>query len=80
MKLFDHISEIAEDTTALVCVLIDEIESIASARNASIRSNEPSDAVRYLISFLSLFFSYQSSELLTQSSLRWMHLSVVPMF
>jgi pachytene checkpoint protein 2 len=46
MKLFDHISEIAEDTSSLVCVLIDEIESIASARNASIRSNEPSDAVR----------------------------------
>ena len=47
MKLFDHISEIAEDETVFVCVLIDEIESIASARQASVSSNEPSDAVRW---------------------------------
>ena len=47
MKLFDHIAEIAEDETVFVCVLIDEIESIASARQASVSSNEPSDAVRW---------------------------------
>jgi pachytene checkpoint protein 2 len=46
MKLFDHISEIADDESCFVAVLIDEIESIASARQASVSSNEPSDAVR----------------------------------
>ena len=46
MKLFDQIDEIAEDEKCLVVVLIDEVESIASARNASARSNEPGDAVR----------------------------------
>ena len=47
MKLFDHIHEIAEDADCLVIVLIDEVESIASSRNSSLRSNEPGDAVRY---------------------------------
>lgn len=46
MKLFTHISEIAEDEECLVVLLIDEVESIASARNAAGRSNEPSDAIR----------------------------------
>ena len=46
MKLFDQIDEIAQDEKCLVIVLIDEVESIASARNASARSNEPGDAVR----------------------------------
>lgn len=46
MNLFDQISEIAEDDECFVCILIDEVESIASARNASARSNEPGDAVR----------------------------------
>lgn len=56
MKLFDHINEIAEDKSSLVCVLIDEIESIASARNASVKSNEPGDAVRYYHRYV--FFLY----------------------
>jgi predicted DNA-binding ribbon-helix-helix protein len=46
MKLFDQIGEIADDDECFVCVLIDEVESIASARSASSRSNEPGDAVR----------------------------------
>jgi pachytene checkpoint protein 2 len=46
MKLFDHISKIADDESCFVAVLIDEIESIASARQASVSRNEPSDAVR----------------------------------
>lgn len=48
MKLFDHIAEIADEEGCFVAVLIDEIESIASARQASVSSNEPSDAVRWL--------------------------------
>jgi len=46
MKLFAHIKELAEDTSCLVVVLIDEVESITSARSSSGRSNEPGDAVR----------------------------------
>lgn len=46
MKLFSHISEIADDEDCLVVVLIDEVESITTARAASAGSNEPGDAVR----------------------------------
>ena len=46
MKLFDHISEVADDEDCLVFVLIDEVESIVSSRNASANSSEPGDAVR----------------------------------
>lgn len=46
MKLFEHISETADDESCFVCVLIDEVESIASARNTSASANEPGDAVR----------------------------------
>lgn len=46
MKLFNHISEIAEDQNSLVVLLIDEVESIANARSAASRSGEPGDAVR----------------------------------
>eukprot|EP00602_Paraphysomonas_sp_CaronLab_P000870 CAMPEP_0185031322 /NCGR_PEP_ID=MMETSP1103-20130426/18727_1 /TAXON_ID=36769 /ORGANISM="Paraphysomonas bandaiensis, Strain Caron Lab Isolate" /LENGTH=391 /DNA_ID=CAMNT_0027566813 /DNA_START=62 /DNA_END=1234 /DNA_ORIENTATION=+ len=45
MKLFNHIAEIADDPDMLVCVLIDEVESIASSRQA-VSSSEPGDAVR----------------------------------
>lgn len=34
MKLFDKIKEIVEHKQSLVCVLVDEVESIAFARNA----------------------------------------------
>ncbi len=46
MKLFAHIGEIADDEECLVIVLIDEIESITSARSSASKSNEPGDAVR----------------------------------
>ena len=46
MKLFDHISEIADDTDCFVTVLVDEVESITAARASAARSNEPGDAVR----------------------------------
>eukprot|EP00606_Chrysophyceae_sp_TOSAG23-5_P000284 GSChrysophyteH2.ASY1.ANO1.696.1 assembled CDS len=52
MKLFDHIAEIAEDKQTLVCVLVDEVESIATSRSYSSRSNEPGDAVRVVNSVL----------------------------
>lgn len=52
MKLFDHISEIADDPDCFVAVLIDEVESITAARQGSVRSNEPGDAVRVVNSVL----------------------------
>jgi len=51
-QLFDHIGEIADDVDCLVTVLIDEVESIASSRSNSARSNEPGDAVRVVNSVL----------------------------
>uniref|UniRef100_A0A182PGX3 ABC transporter domain-containing protein n=1 Tax=Anopheles epiroticus TaxID=199890 RepID=A0A182PGX3_9DIPT len=44
-KVFSEIVALLEDDLALVCVLVDEIESIAYARNR-ISSNEPSDSIR----------------------------------
>jgi SpoVK/Ycf46/Vps4 family AAA+-type ATPase len=46
MKLFTHIAEIAEDPECFVVLLIDEVESIASARSMSSKSGEPGDAIR----------------------------------
>jgi hypothetical protein len=44
-RLFAKIGELVDDPDALVCVLIDEVESLSAARRAS--SSEPSDAIRY---------------------------------
>lgn len=43
-KMFEHVQELVEDPHAFVCVLIDEIESLAAARKSS--GTEPSDAIR----------------------------------
>ena len=43
-KMFEHVHELVEDPNAFICLLIDEIESLAAARNSS--GNEPSDAIR----------------------------------
>ncbi|KAH0813231.1 hypothetical protein GEV33_009558 [Tenebrio molitor] len=45
-KMFTKITEIVENSNLLVCVLIDEIESLAHARNQCISGNEPSDSIR----------------------------------
>uniref|UniRef100_A0A182JMZ9 AAA+ ATPase domain-containing protein n=1 Tax=Anopheles atroparvus TaxID=41427 RepID=A0A182JMZ9_ANOAO len=44
-KVFGEITDLLEDPKSLVCVLVDEIESIAYARD-KISSNEPSDSIR----------------------------------
>ena len=41
MKMFEHLSELADDENCFVCILIDEVESIASARHAAHNNNEP---------------------------------------
>jgi len=51
-KLFDHIHDIADDPQTFVTVLIDEVESLVMARDASARSHEPGDAVRVVNSVL----------------------------
>ncbi|GLV34484.1 pachytene checkpoint 2 [Carabus blaptoides fortunei] len=45
-RLFARIHEMVEDPTMLVCVLIDEIESLAHARAQCMSGNEPSDSIR----------------------------------
>lgn len=45
MKMFTTIKDVAEDPDSLVIILIDEVESIAYARN-SVSSQEPSDSLR----------------------------------
>ena len=57
-KMFSHVQELIDDPVAFVCVLIDEVESLAAARKAS--SSEPSDAIRVvnavLTQVISVFF------------------------
>lgn len=45
MDLFGTILELVENPTSLVCVLIDEIESIAYSRS-TVNSSEPTDSLR----------------------------------
>lgn len=46
MKMFQSLRELAADEDMFVCVLMDEIESLTSARKSAAHGNEPSDAVR----------------------------------
>jgi SpoVK/Ycf46/Vps4 family AAA+-type ATPase len=45
-QLFNQIETILEDEDCLVCVIIDEIESLVAQRHASFSSNEPTDGLR----------------------------------
>ncbi|GBP22614.1 Pachytene checkpoint protein 2 homolog [Eumeta japonica] len=45
-KLFNKIKEIIEDPQILVCVLIDEVESLTHARRSALSGVEPSDSIR----------------------------------
>ena len=51
-KLFDRLNNIAENTSILVFVLIDEVESIATARQSSMNGSDPSDAIRVVNALL----------------------------
>ena len=50
-KLFSKIIELVEDPKSLVCVLIDEVESLTKARSSA-NSCEPSDALRVVNALL----------------------------
>ncbi|XP_046437493.1 pachytene checkpoint protein 2 homolog [Daphnia pulex] len=52
MKMFARIQELVEDPDCLVIVLIDEVESLARARQSSGSGNEPSDSVRVVNALL----------------------------
>ncbi|KAI8056820.1 P-loop containing nucleoside triphosphate hydrolase protein [Syncephalis plumigaleata] len=45
-KAFDRIIEFTEDSDTFVCVLIDEVESLTTARKTALSGAEPSDAIR----------------------------------
>lgn len=45
-RLFTKVLEMVEDENTFVVVLIDEVESLTSARAGAMSGKEPSDAVR----------------------------------
>jgi len=51
-RLFEHIQELVDEPSTLVCVLIDEVESLTSARASAMGGSEPSDAVRVVNAML----------------------------
>ena len=51
-KMFQRLHEMIEDRCALVCVLIDEVESLTSARSSAFKGSEPSDAIRVVNALL----------------------------
>ncbi|CAD6263333.1 unnamed protein product [Miscanthus lutarioriparius] len=51
-KLFQKIQEMVEEEGNLVFVLIDEVESLAAARQAAISGSEPSDSIRVVNALL----------------------------
>lgn len=52
MKLFDEIKNLVQDETALICILIDEVESLAHARKLCSNGTEPSDSIRVVNALL----------------------------
>uniref|UniRef100_A0A7S3DBM1 AAA+ ATPase domain-containing protein n=1 Tax=Palpitomonas bilix TaxID=652834 RepID=A0A7S3DBM1_9EUKA len=51
-KLFSQLEEYVEDPSILLCILIDEVESLTAARTAAMAGNEPSDSIRVVNSVL----------------------------
>ncbi|CAI5735821.1 unnamed protein product [Hyaloperonospora brassicae] len=71
MKLFQQIQEFAEDEK-LLCVLADEVESLAAARKSAVSGSEPSDAIRVVNALLTQLDSlkrYPNVLILTTSNI-----------
>ena len=51
-KMFHKIQELIDDPDVLVCVLIDEVESLTAARKSAMSGSEPSDAIRVVNALL----------------------------
>jgi len=58
-KMFTEIKRLMENPRSLVCVLIDEVESLTAARKAS--GSEPSDAIRVVNALLTQLDSIKSA-------------------
>uniref|UniRef100_A0A6S8A3B0 AAA+ ATPase domain-containing protein n=1 Tax=Aplanochytrium stocchinoi TaxID=215587 RepID=A0A6S8A3B0_9STRA len=71
-KLFQYIYEITEDQDTLVCILIDEVESLAAARSAAASGSEPSDSIRVvnaLLTQIDMLKSRRNVVILTTSNI-----------
>ncbi|XP_043270436.1 pachytene checkpoint protein 2 homolog isoform X2 [Venturia canescens] len=71
MKLFDEVRRLLENSKSLVCVLIDEVESLAHARKSCANGTEPSDSIRVvnaLLTQLDQIKSYPNVIILTTSN------------
>lgn len=60
-KLFQKIQDMVEEENNLVFVLIDEVESLAAARQAAISGSEPSDSIRVVNALLTQMDKLKSS-------------------
>lgn len=70
-RLFAHIGELVADEDSLIFLLIDEVESLTSARKAAVSGSEPSDAVRVVNAVLTAIDSFRTRKnvlLLTTSN------------
>ncbi|XP_043796939.1 pachytene checkpoint protein 2 homolog [Apis laboriosa] len=72
MKLFNEIKNLLENSHALVCILIDEVESLAHARKSCSNGMEPTDSIRVvnaLLTQLDQIKQYPNVLILTTSNL-----------
>lgn len=72
MKLFSEIKTLLENPQALVCILIDEVESLAHARKSCSNGAEPTDSIRVvnaLLTQLDQIKRYPNILILTTSNL-----------
>ena len=60
-KMFDEIKRLIQDTQSLVCVLIDEVESLTAARKNAMSGSEPSDALRVVNALLTQLDSIKNA-------------------
>ncbi|XP_031830014.1 pachytene checkpoint 2 protein [Nomia melanderi] len=72
MKLFKEIRNLLENSQAFVCILIDEVESLAHARKSCANGIEPTDSIRVvnaLLTQLDQIRRYPNVLILTTSNL-----------
>jgi len=60
-KMFNEIKRLMEDSRALICVLIDEVESLTAARKKAMSGSEPSDAIRVVNALLTQLDSIKNA-------------------
>lgn len=60
-KMFTEIKRLMEDSRALICVLIDEVESLTAARKNAMAGSEPSDAIRVVNALLTQLDSIKNA-------------------